>query len=89
MPSVSLQRFGSVPNPGRALWDTRDGRINGIDCEHVDLQSQELVASARLQEKKLSEINKQTDRFGERRKSSLLPPSALHISLLQITHSCI
>lgn len=81
MPTVSLQRFGSVPTPGRALRDTRD--------EHVDLQRGELEASARLRKKKLSGINKQTDRFGEHRKSPLLLPSALLISLLHITHSSI
>lgn len=94
MPTLSLQRFGSVPTPGRALQDTRDDNINGIDCEHVDLQRRELGASARLWEKKrkkkkLSGINKQTDRLGEHRKSPLLPPSALLLSLLHITHSSI
>ncbi|KAI3361438.1 hypothetical protein L3Q82_013609, partial [Scortum barcoo] len=54
---------GSVPTPGRALRDTRNDRINGIDCEHVDLQRRELGASARLRKKKLSGINKQTDRI--------------------------
>lgn len=87
--TVSLQRFGSVPTPGRALRDTRNDRINGIDCEHVDLQRRELGASARLRKKKLSGINKQTDRLGEHRKSPLLPPSVLLISLLHITHSSI
>lgn len=61
MPTVSLQRFGSVPTPGRALRDTRDDRINGIDCEHVDLQRRELGASACLRKKKAVR-NKQTDR---------------------------
>lgn len=89
VPTVLLQRFGRVPTPGRALRDTRDDRINGIDCEHVDLQRRELGASARLRKKKLSGINKQTDRLGEHRKSPLLPPSALLISLLHITHSSI
>lgn len=68
MLTVSLQHFGSVPTPGRALRDTRADRINGIDCEHVDLQRRELGASARLRKKKLSGINKQTDRLGEHRK---------------------
>lgn len=67
--------FGSAPTPGRALRGTRAGRINGIDCKHVDLQRRELGASARLQKKKLSGINKQTDRLGEHRKSSLLLPA--------------
>lgn len=58
--TVSLQRFGSVPIPGRALRDTRD--------KHVDLRRGELGASACLRKKKLSGINKQTDRLGERRK---------------------
>lgn len=89
MPTVTLQHFGSVPTPGQALQDTRDDHINGIDCEHVDLQRRELGASARLRKKKLSGINKQTDRLGEHRKSPLLPPSALFISLLHITHSSI
>lgn len=66
MPTLSLQRFGSVPTPGRALQDTRDDNINGIDCEHVDLQRRELGASARLWEKKRKKKkavrNKQTDR---------------------------
>lgn len=79
--TVSLQHFGSVPIPGRALRDTRD--------KHVDLQRGELGASARLQKKKLSGINKQTDRLGEHRKFRLLPPSTLLISLLHITHSSI
>lgn len=89
MPTISIQRFGVVPTPGQALRDIRDGRINGIDCEHVDLQRWELGASARLQKKKLSRINKQTDRLGEYRKSPLLPPNVLLISLLHITHSSI
>lgn len=53
--------FGIVPTPGRALRDSRNGRINGIDCEHVDLHRRELGASARLQKKK-AVWNKQTDR---------------------------
>lgn len=87
--TVSLQHFGIVPTPGQALRDTRNDRINRIDCEHVDLQRWELGASARLRNKKLSGINKQTDRLGEHRKSPLPPSRAPLISLLHITHSSI
>lgn len=46
-------------------------------------------ASARLRKKKLSGINKQTDRLGEDRKIPLLRPSTLLTTLLDITHSSI
>lgn len=45
--------------PGWVLRDTRD--------EHVDLECWELGASARPRKKKLSGINKQTDRLREHR----------------------
>lgn len=48
--------------------------LNGIDREHVDLQYQELGASARLRLKNKCVQNKQTDRLGEDRKSPLLFP---------------
>lgn len=69
---ASVQYFGSVPISGRAPRDTRD--------EYVDLQRRESGASARLRKKKLSGINKQTDRLGEHRKEShcCLPARCLY-----------
>lgn len=57
--TVSLQHFSVAFIPGWVLRDTRD--------EHVDLECWELGASARPRKKKLSGINKQTDRLKEHR----------------------
>lgn len=74
--TVSLQRFGSIPIPGRALRDTRD--------KHVDLRRGELGASACLQKKKLSGINKQTDRLGEHRKC--FTAASQHAAYIPVTY---
>lgn len=76
--TASLQRFGSVPIPGRALRDTRD--------EHVDLQRRELGASARLRKKNLSGINKQTDRLLERNTQRIPTAASQHNAYIIVTY---